>query len=179
MKLKLMKALVAFSLVLGLALGMFGCADYVSVENMELNQTKVTLTAGETFQIELTFTPTEATIDEATYESSDTAVATVDRNGLVTAVADGVCTIKVVSKSNRIERELFVRVGLGWDGTPAGEEELAAITDESTKTVSVSSAGQLAGRRKRSPFRRPASWPPLQKTLTAATIPMRAIPLFS
>ena len=46
MKLKLMKALVAFSLVLGLALGMFGCADYVSVENMELNQTKVTLTAG-------------------------------------------------------------------------------------------------------------------------------------
>lgn len=144
MKLKLMKALVAFSLVLGLALGMFGCADYVSVENMELNQTKVTLTAGETFQIELTFTPTEATIDEATYESSDTAVATVDRNGLVTAVADGVCTIKVVSKSNRIERELFVRVGLGWDGTPAGEEELAAITDESTKTVSVSSAGQLA-----------------------------------
>lgn len=112
MKQKLIKAIMIFSLVFGLALGMFGCADYVSVENMELKQTEVTLTAGETFQIELTFTPAEATIDEAIYESSDVAVAMVDKNGLVTAVADGECTIKIVSKSNKIERELRVHVGL-------------------------------------------------------------------
>ena len=148
MKMRIGKTFAALTVVLSLALCVFGCADYKSVTDMQLNQSQVTLALGETFQIVPTFEPEDATILEATYESGAPEVATVDANGLVTAVGVGNTTIHVTSKSNKIERALTVSVSeqplADWDGSLASDEEMSAITDESTKTVSVSSAGQLA-----------------------------------
>lgn len=56
-----------------------------------LSATSATLTAGETMTLTLT-TNSDAT---PTWISSNTAVATVDENGLVTAVAEGTATITV------------------------------------------------------------------------------------
>ena len=102
MKMRIGKTFAALTVVLSLALCVFGCADYKSVTDMQLNQSQVTLALGETFQIVPTFEPEDATILEATYESGAPEVATVDANGLVTAVGVGNTTIHVTSKSNKI-----------------------------------------------------------------------------
>ena len=57
------------------------------------------LRVGETWQAEYTFSP-ETADGSVTWSSSNTAVATVDANGLVTAVGYGVTTIKAVSVRN-------------------------------------------------------------------------------
>ncbi|MBQ9951707.1 MAG: leucine-rich repeat protein [Clostridia bacterium] len=64
----------------------------IAVEKLVLSQTKLTLTAGDAANLTCRVLPDTAA---ATVEwmSSDAAVATVDAAGLVTAVADGTCTI--------------------------------------------------------------------------------------
>lgn len=61
--------------------------------SIELNQTSVGMNEGETLQLTATVLPEDATDKTVTWASSDEAVATVDQNGLVTAVAAGTATI--------------------------------------------------------------------------------------
>ena len=70
------------------------------VESIELNQDEVTLELGNparaTFQIEATITPEDADdAEDIEYESDDEDVATVDEDGLVTAVGVGEAEITV------------------------------------------------------------------------------------
>ena len=58
-----------------------------------LNQTEASLTEGETLQLTATVLPEDATDKTVTWTSSDENIATVDQNGLVTAVAVGTATI--------------------------------------------------------------------------------------
>ena len=53
-----------------------------------------------TVQLTAVVTPDDATDQEVTWTSSDETIATVDNNGLVTAVADGTVTITATSVSN-------------------------------------------------------------------------------
>ena len=66
-----------------------------AIESVELSDTALTLQPEETAQLTYTVAPEEALADTATYTSSDEAVATVDAEGNVTAVADGTATITV------------------------------------------------------------------------------------
>ena len=63
-------------------------------------------------------TPEDATEVKLAYESSDDSVATVDENGLVTAVADGECTITTYVVAD----------------APATAETAAVVTDEEKPT---------------------------------------------
>lgn len=63
-----------------------------SVESITLNKTQLSLVKGATETLTATVLPTTATDKAVTWESSDTAVATVE-NGVVTAVAAGNATI--------------------------------------------------------------------------------------
>lgn len=65
----------------------------VLVTSVTLSQTAATLTEGDTFQLEATVSPEDATDSSLTWSSSNPSVATVDANGLVTAVAEGQATI--------------------------------------------------------------------------------------
>ena len=64
----------------------------ISVESIKLNKTELSLVKGATETLTATVLPTTATDKTVTWESSDTAVATVE-NGVVTAVAAGNATI--------------------------------------------------------------------------------------
>lgn len=64
----------------------------ISVESIKLNKTELSLVKGATETLTATVLPTTATDKAVTWESSDTAVATVE-NGVVTAVAAGNATI--------------------------------------------------------------------------------------
>ena len=67
------------------------------VTKVELNKTSLTLNVGDEETLIPTITPDNATDKSVTWESSDTNIATVDTNGVVTAVAPGTATITVTT----------------------------------------------------------------------------------
>ncbi len=71
--------------------------DTIIATSIELNQTGAELTEGETLQLMVTVLPEDATDKTVTWESSNESVATVDENGLVTAVVPGIATITVTT----------------------------------------------------------------------------------
>ena len=79
-----------------------------AIESVELNDTALTLQPEETAQLTYTVAPEEALADNVTYTSSDEAVATVDAEGNVTAVADGTATITVAVNGVTAECEVTV-----------------------------------------------------------------------
>ena len=65
----------------------------VAVESITLDITSTILNTGETLTLTATVKPDNATDKTVTWSSNKTAVATVDANGKVTAVAEGTATI--------------------------------------------------------------------------------------
>ena len=65
------------------------------IESVDLSDTTLSLKVGGTVQLTYTVQPEDAVVESATYTSSDESVATVDEEGVVTAVADGTATITV------------------------------------------------------------------------------------
>ena len=70
------------------------------VTEITLEKTNVFLAPGSTTQLTAMISPDNAYDKSVTWMSSNTAVATVDNNGKVTAVADGIATITVQSALN-------------------------------------------------------------------------------
>ena len=69
----------------------------VAVTSITLNKTEVTLAVGETFQLEATVKPDNATNADVDWDSGDAdqSVATISGAGLITAVASGTTTFVV------------------------------------------------------------------------------------
>ena len=65
----------------------------VLATSIELDQSAVSLGEGMTLQLNATVQPEDATDKSLTWTSSNEAIATVDNNGLVTAIAPGTATI--------------------------------------------------------------------------------------
>lgn len=72
---------------------------WVNVTDISLNETEKTLMEGDTFQLEAKLMPENATNKAVTWSSLDDRVATVDENGLVTAVGEGKTSVSAVSVS--------------------------------------------------------------------------------
>lgn len=70
------------------------------VEDIDVNQEEVSLAVGKTHQIEWKVLPENATYQQVTFTSSDESKATVDENGLVTALGEGEAVITVASVDN-------------------------------------------------------------------------------
>lgn len=73
-------------------------ADPVAVTGVSLNKTSTSLTVGATETLTATVAPANATNQAITWSSNNTAVASVDQNGKVTAVAAGTATITVTTQ---------------------------------------------------------------------------------
>ena len=65
----------------------------IPVESITLNATQQSVIIGETFQLTATVLPENATYKTVTWASSNESIATVDQNGLVTALSLGECNI--------------------------------------------------------------------------------------
>jgi len=72
-------------------------ADPVAVTGVSLNKTSTSLTVGATETLTATVAPANATNQAVTWSSNNTAVASVDQTGKVTAVAAGTATITVTT----------------------------------------------------------------------------------
>lgn len=71
----------------------------VPVTGVSVSPTSASIAVGATQQLTKTITPANATNQNVTWSSSNTAVATVNSSGLVTAVAAGTATITVTTQS--------------------------------------------------------------------------------
>ena len=69
----------------------------ISVVSVTLDVESLELTVGETHQLQATVAPENASYKAVSFTSSDDAIATVDDDGLVTAVAAGTADITVES----------------------------------------------------------------------------------
>ena len=65
-----------------------------------LNQNSLSMNSGTTAQLSATLSP-EGAFESVTWTSSNESVATVDANGLVTAVAGGTCTITATTSGSQ------------------------------------------------------------------------------
>ena len=102
-----------------------------NVESVTLDKTEGVLTVGNTVTVTAAVTPDTATNASVTWTSSDEAIATVDSEGKITAVAPGTATITATSDSNP-------------DASAAYEVTVQAkkvVTSTSTKTSSKSNSG--------------------------------------
>lgn len=75
-------------------------AAVIPVESITLNHTAASLLVGQTLQLEAVMKPDNATDKTVTWTSSDGGAASVDQNGLVTALEQGDATITAVPNGN-------------------------------------------------------------------------------
>ena len=85
-------------------------SNVVNVVSVEIDNDKVEMKAGETYQVGYSITPENATNNSVTWSSSMNSIATVDANGLVTAVSDGTTIISVETEDGGFKDELSVVV---------------------------------------------------------------------
>ncbi len=83
--------------------------DVIAVTGISLNKTKLTLTEEDTFTLIATITPDDATDKTVTWATSNSEVATVSDNGLVTALHAGTATI-IATSSNGLRATCDVTV---------------------------------------------------------------------
>ncbi len=98
-----------------------GESQNISVTGVTLNETTATVEAGSKYQLKETVQPTNATNKKVTWSSDNTDIATVDENGLVTAVKEGTANITVTTEDGNHTAKCVVTV-------TAKEEEQVAVT---------------------------------------------------
>lgn len=72
----------------------------IRVEDVEINDTNMDIFVGENSYVNAYVTPSDATDSRVTWESSDTSIATVNSNGQVTALKEGMVIITATSIDN-------------------------------------------------------------------------------
>ena len=92
-----------------------GKDDPVAVSDVRIDKLTMALTVGETGQLTVTVTPGDAADKSVVWNSGNTAAATVDDNGLVTAVAAGNATITATAGGKQATCEVTVA-----DAVPEG-----------------------------------------------------------
>ena len=82
----------------------------INVSQISISPSSATLAVGGTRQFSVTITPANATNQEVSWSSSNTSVASVNSEGLVTAKAEGQATITVTSKDGGFSSKATVTV---------------------------------------------------------------------
>ncbi|MDR1951252.1 MAG: Ig-like domain-containing protein, partial [Bacteroidales bacterium] len=90
---------------------MWSTDDPEPVTGVTLNKNTLTLTVDDTERLTATVNPSNATNRSVTWASSNTAVATVNQSGLVTAVSEGTATITVTTVEGNFKANCVVTVG--------------------------------------------------------------------
>ena len=117
----------------------------VRAESVSLNETSLSLSVGQTFQLTATPTPADTTEDirwsVVTTQTSGTNVAKVSPDGLVTAVSAGTATIQVQVGTAKATCEVTVTDNGETEPEPPVEVESVTVTPE---TAQVDIAGTVS-----------------------------------
>ncbi len=100
----------------------------IPVTGISLNRSSITLLPGNTFKLTAAVLPANATNKKVVWSSSNTAVATVSNEGLVTAVGAGSASIEAVTEDGGKKSVCNVKVNLNVSGTLKYGDSPAAYT---------------------------------------------------
>ncbi|MBQ6874994.1 MAG: Ig-like domain-containing protein, partial [Lachnospiraceae bacterium] len=111
----------------------------VPLQGVSIAENDIALEIGDEKQLSVTFDPDNATNTEVTWESDSPAVAAVDENGNVTAVAAGTAVIKVISAENNeiidtVSVKVKVEPSLSISVTPGEVTQGGTVTATATLT---------------------------------------------
>lgn len=84
--------------------------NIVEIEEITLEQTVLNMVVGDAQSLTAYYLPENANIKTIQWSSSDISVATVDQNGVVTAVSGGNAVITAASKGNKVTATCLVNV---------------------------------------------------------------------
>lgn len=112
-----MKKFIKVSVLCLASLTTFACApkdpdpvvETISVTGIDM-ESEVAVDCDWDKQLEVTVLPENASNKKVTWESSDPKIATVDENGLVTGVSNGVCKITATTEDGGLKAECEVTV---------------------------------------------------------------------
>ena len=111
--------------------------DTNPVKGIQLDCTSKTLSIGESFTLKATLTPADATIQTITWTSENTAIATVDANGVVTGVGKGTTTIVATTKSGNFKAKCEITCAEGY--TVTSQEQLnSALSKKTADIITIS-----------------------------------------
>lgn len=111
-------------------------------ESITLDKESITLFEGKTEQLTATVLPEDAEDKTVTWTSSDNSIATVDANGLVTAVAEGNATITATNTTLSATCAVTVKKEEGSDGPKVGDYyysdgTYSSALDESKEVIAI------------------------------------------
>ncbi len=109
------------------------------VTSVSLNKNNLTLDVGKSETLTATITPSNATNQNVTWESSNPSVATVDESGKVTAVAPGEATITVTTADGGKTATCTVTVHTAT--TITTQPQSVSVTEGQSATFSVTATG--------------------------------------
>ena len=116
----------------------------INVEGVVLDQSSVELTLGESSQLIATVSPDDATNKTLSWNTGDASIATVDENGLISAVAAGTTSSTVITTDGSFTAECTVTVSeIAVTGVTLDKTLVALVVDETsqlTATVNPSNA---------------------------------------
>ena len=139
------------------------------LEGIALKKTSLGMRKGEKETLAVIYRPTDATVKDVTFISDNEEVATVDENGVVTAVAPGTAKITVTSPEGPFTDECTVKVykeieeiisvdlvvdrggepkASRVDAVPSGHDEELIFTSSDDSIASVDANGFVTGNRK-------------------------------
>jgi len=95
-----------------------GTTTDIPVESVTVSPDMASLTVGDTEQLTATVAPANATDKNVTWTSSNTSVATVDANGIVTAISAGAADITVTTVNGGYTAKCIVAVQLAQSTPP-------------------------------------------------------------
>ncbi len=111
--------------------------ELIPVEDIYLDDEELELDAGDQVRLGYEIYPDDASNTKVTWKSSNTAVATVDNNGKVTALADGTAVITVTTNDGGYSSQCSVTVYGTAEEPPPDETDNSKVTGVSLDTESV------------------------------------------
>lgn len=115
-----------------------GVAGPVAVTGVTLNKITTSIEAGQSEQLTATVLPANADNKSVTWSSNNTAVATVDNNGNVSALAAGTATITVTTADGNKTATCTVTVT-----APAAPIDVQSISMKSSTTIAIGASETL------------------------------------
>ena len=113
-------------------------AGPVAVTGVSLNKTATSIEAGQAEQLTATVLPANADNKSVTWSSNNTAVATVDQNGNVSALTAGTATITVTTEDGNKTATCTVTVT-----APAAPIDVQSISMKSATTIAIGASETL------------------------------------
>lgn len=108
----LVKILAVLGILLFSTFTLFACGEDNSnrIQTISISQSTITLVVGNTEQLTYTTEPSSAINADVHYASANSSIATVDRNGVITAVSVGETTVSVTAENGGATDAVTVRV---------------------------------------------------------------------